>query len=82
MRASALCREVLCQPSPLRDVVAGKKIAIDALMSGYAVFQLKSPSLFAFDKTQKIDDTTAGNLSKIFHHGRVSGTFQPTPLRT
>ena len=35
----------------------------DALMSGFAVFSLKDPSLLAFDKRRETD----GNLEKIYH---------------
>ncbi|MBT6500701.1 MAG: hypothetical protein HOK67_12430 [Deltaproteobacteria bacterium] len=35
----------------------------DALMSGFAVFSLKEPSLFAFDERRKAD----GNLESIYH---------------
>ncbi|HHZ97315.1 MAG TPA: transposase [Flavobacteriales bacterium] len=49
---------------------------MDALMSGYAVFQLKFPSLLAFDKSQEMDDTTAQNLSNLFKIGRVPSDTQ------
>ncbi len=35
----------------------------DALMSGFAVFSLKDPSLLAFDERRGID----GNLKNIYH---------------
>lgn len=35
----------------------------DALMSGFAVFSLKEPSLLAFDKRRETD----GNLENIYH---------------
>ena len=40
----------------------------DALMSGYAVFSLKSPSLLAFDKQRQEEPD---NLSSIFHVRRI-----------
>ena len=40
----------------------------DALMSGFAVFSLKEPSLLAFDNRRHED---AGNLERIFGIGRV-----------
>jgi hypothetical protein len=40
----------------------------DALMSGYAVFSLKAPSLLAFDKQRKEDEY---NLRSIYHIHRI-----------
>ena len=40
----------------------------DALMSGYAVFSLKSPSLLAFDNRRRKEPE---NLRSIFHIGRI-----------
>jgi hypothetical protein len=40
----------------------------DALMSGFAVFALKDPSLLAFDERRRQD---AKNLEMIFHIGHV-----------
>jgi hypothetical protein len=40
----------------------------DALMSGFAVFALKDPSLLAFDQRRQQD---AKNLEMIFHIGHV-----------
>ncbi len=39
----------------------------DALMSGFAVFSLKDPSLLAFDERR----TTDGNLKSIYHIGNI-----------
>jgi len=39
----------------------------DALMSGFAVFSLKDPSLLAFDKRRITD----GNLGSIYHIGNI-----------
>ena len=39
----------------------------DALMSGFAMFSLKDPSLLAFDERRGVDE----NLMRIFHIGQV-----------
>ncbi len=39
----------------------------DALMSGFALFSLKDPSLLAFDERRKTDS----NLGNIYHIGKV-----------
>ncbi len=44
----------------------------DALMSGFALFSLKDPSLLAFDARQK----TGGNLERIYHIQQVPGDTQ------
>jgi hypothetical protein len=55
----------------------GGKIALaDVLMSGYAVFDLKDPSLLAFDN-RRLDD--ADNLQRIYGIGQVACDTQ---LRT
>jgi hypothetical protein len=42
----------------------------DALMSGFAIFSLKDPSLLAFDKRRK-DETKLKNLKRIYHIDNV-----------
>jgi hypothetical protein len=44
----------------------------DALMSGFALFSLKDPSLLAFDGRR----TSDSNLNKIYHIGRVPSDTQ------
>ncbi len=49
----------------------------DTLMSGFAMFSLKDPSLLAFDKREKID----GNLKSIYHIQQApSDTYMRTLL--
>lgn len=50
-------------------------VLTDALMSGFALFVLKDPSLLAFDERRKQD---AKNLEMIFHIGHVACD---TPMR-
>ena len=53
----------------------------DALMSGFAVFSLKDPSLLAFDERRK-DETKLENLKRIYHIDAVeplNGTIQKSP---
>lgn len=61
-------------PDRRRD--GGKISLVDVLMSGYAVFDLKDPSLLAFDN-RRLDD--ADNLQRIYGIGQVACDTQ---LRT
>lgn len=61
-------------PDRRRD--GGKIPLVDVLMSGYAVFDLKDPSLLAFDN-RRLDD--ADNLQRIYGIGQVACDTQ---LRT
>lgn len=47
----------------------------DALMSGFAVFSLKDPSLLAFDERRK-DEVTLKNLQTIYHIDNVPSDTQ------
>jgi len=47
----------------------------DALMSGFAMFSLKDPSLLAFDERRK-DETKLDNLKRIYHIDAVASDTQ------
>jgi hypothetical protein len=47
----------------------------DALMSGFAMFSLKDPSLLAFDERR----TTDSNLMSIYGIGKIPGDTQISP---
>ncbi len=67
--AVALYREVYHSFQDIPGRLARMSPALtDALMSGFAMFALKDPSLLAFDERRRQD---AKNLEMIFHIGRV-----------
>ncbi|MCU0873816.1 MAG: hypothetical protein MUE50_15885 [Pirellulaceae bacterium] len=69
LSADALYRRIYETFQDVQVVASGKSPSLaDALMSGFAVFALKEPSLLAFDERRKQD---AKNLEMIFHIGHV-----------
>ena len=79
LSADALIRMIHNSFSEIEDYRQGN-VGItlpDALMSGFAMFSLKDPSLLAFDQRRFTDK----NLNSIFHIGTVpSDTYMRTLL--
>ncbi len=77
LNADALIRSLYKIFAKISDSRQGKvDISMaDALMSGYAVFSLKDPSLHAFDQRRNIDE----NLHSIY---RIKKTPSDTQMRT
>ncbi len=72
LNADALFHLIRTEFGTIPDLCAGEvKISVaDALMSGFAMFSLKDPSLLAFDQRRK-DATMLRNLQTIYHIDNV-----------
>jgi len=58
---------------PDRRRGGGTIFLADVLMSGYAVFDLKDPSLLAFDDRRWLE---AANLERVYRSSQVAGDTQ------
>jgi hypothetical protein len=77
LHADALFKRLRSEFEKIPDPRPGDvKISLaDALMSGFAVFSLKDPSLLAFDERRK-DETKLENLKRIYHIDEVASDSQ------
>ncbi len=68
LQADALFKTIRSEFDKIPDQRSGDvRISVaDALMSGFAMFSLKDPSLLAFDERRK-DETKLSNLKNIYH---------------
>jgi len=65
--ADALIAGLRSNFSKVDDSRNGAKISLtDTLMSGYAIFSLKYPSLLSFEKSQKMQDPGLSNMPSLF----------------
>lgn len=72
LHADALFQQIRSESEKIQDHRTGDvKISLsDALMSGFAMFSLKDPSLLEFD-TRRKDETKVKNLTGIYHIDHV-----------
>lgn len=77
LHADALFKRIRSAFEKITDHRPGDvKISLaDALMSGFAVFSLKDPSLLAFDERRQ-DETKLENLKRIYHIDVVASDTQ------
>ena len=68
LNADAMLKRLHKDFSDVSDCREDPEVIIaDALMSGFALFSLKYPSLLAFDERRKIDS----NLGNIYHIRKI-----------
>jgi len=67
LSADALVGSIRKSFAKIKDWRLKTKIPItDCMMSSYAVFSLKYPSLLSFEKAAKLEEPASGNLHTLF----------------